>query len=158
MCSSLLQDHNYLRQEGCEMPLINCPECRNSVSDQARSCPQCGYLIRRTEYMQHSVITLAPLKLAAKRNWTLYSETDGKLLMKMIVKHGPRLTDTSAANINTNCKGSPLFQTGRRGRRTPNELRNSCGAEQSQLTTHPSEPSHNFSVELSLIKGSLQFE
>ncbi|WP_217471851.1 TM2 domain-containing protein [Burkholderia contaminans] len=27
------------------MALINCPECKTSVSDQARACPSCGYPI-----------------------------------------------------------------------------------------------------------------
>lgn len=25
------------------MPLINCPECQNEVSDKAELCPKCGY-------------------------------------------------------------------------------------------------------------------
>ena len=28
------------------MALIRCPECAQSVSDQARSCPSCGYPLR----------------------------------------------------------------------------------------------------------------
>ena len=28
------------------MPLINCPECQNSVSDSAVNCPKCGYPIK----------------------------------------------------------------------------------------------------------------
>lgn len=27
------------------MPLINCPECNNKVSNIARSCPHCGFLV-----------------------------------------------------------------------------------------------------------------
>jgi hypothetical protein len=27
------------------MALINCPECKQSVSDQAATCPHCGYII-----------------------------------------------------------------------------------------------------------------
>ncbi|MFQ8748589.1 MAG: zinc ribbon domain-containing protein [Alistipes finegoldii] len=27
------------------MALINCPECGNSISDQAPHCPKCGYQI-----------------------------------------------------------------------------------------------------------------
>lgn len=27
------------------MALINCPECGNSISDQASHCPKCGYQI-----------------------------------------------------------------------------------------------------------------
>jgi len=26
------------------MSLITCPECKNSISDKANSCPKCGYL------------------------------------------------------------------------------------------------------------------
>lgn len=29
------------------MALINCPECKRETSDQARSCPQCGYPIKQ---------------------------------------------------------------------------------------------------------------
>src|ERR1043165_9464768 len=29
------------------MSMINCPECGNDVSDQAASCPRCGYPLRR---------------------------------------------------------------------------------------------------------------
>ncbi|MDO4903998.1 MAG: zinc ribbon domain-containing protein [Lautropia sp.] len=29
------------------MPLISCPECNHSVSDQASACPQCGHPIRK---------------------------------------------------------------------------------------------------------------
>lgn len=25
------------------MPLITCPDCTSEISDQARSCPKCGY-------------------------------------------------------------------------------------------------------------------
>ena len=28
------------------MALIDCPECKRSISDQAPSCPQCGYPIK----------------------------------------------------------------------------------------------------------------
>ncbi|WP_157661531.1 TM2 domain-containing protein [Burkholderia ubonensis] len=31
------------------MALINCPECKTSVSDQARACPSCGYPIAATD-------------------------------------------------------------------------------------------------------------
>ena len=30
------------------LALIKCPECAQEVSDQAASCPQCGYPIQRT--------------------------------------------------------------------------------------------------------------
>lgn len=31
------------------MALINCPECKKQVSEQARNCPNCGYPFRRGE-------------------------------------------------------------------------------------------------------------
>ncbi|MGY6237041.1 zinc ribbon domain-containing protein (plasmid) [Burkholderia ambifaria] len=34
-----------LKPTGNIMALINCPECKTSVSDQARACPSCGYPI-----------------------------------------------------------------------------------------------------------------
>ena len=38
------------------MALINCPECRSSISDKAASCPQCGYPVRKTEYTVEEVV------------------------------------------------------------------------------------------------------
>jgi hypothetical protein len=31
------------------MALINCKECKGSVSDQAASCPHCGYPVKKAE-------------------------------------------------------------------------------------------------------------
>ena len=31
------------------MGLINCPECGKEVSDQAQSCPHCGYPLEKNE-------------------------------------------------------------------------------------------------------------
>ncbi len=41
------------------MALINCPECHKSVSDQARSCPNCGRPIKREEQRTVYVIQRA---------------------------------------------------------------------------------------------------
>ena len=32
------------------MPLVNCPECSGNVSDQAESCPHCGFPLVKVEY------------------------------------------------------------------------------------------------------------
>lgn len=31
------------------MSLIKCPECSKKISDKAKSCPNCGYKIRKTK-------------------------------------------------------------------------------------------------------------
>ena len=36
------------------MPLINCPECQNSVSDSAINCPKCGYPIKDNISTSHN--------------------------------------------------------------------------------------------------------
>lgn len=36
---------NYNKIDFLIMALINCPECGNSISDQASHCPKCGYQI-----------------------------------------------------------------------------------------------------------------
>ena len=28
------------------MALINCPECKKEISDTARKCPHCGYVVK----------------------------------------------------------------------------------------------------------------
>ena len=30
------------------MALIKCPECGNKISDQAESCPKCGYELKKS--------------------------------------------------------------------------------------------------------------
>lgn len=47
--------------------LIECPECKNAVSDQARACPQCGFGL--------SAHQRAMVKLSAQRRlqqWTWF--------------------------------------------------------------------------------------
>ena len=31
------------------MALINCPECNHEMSDQAKTCPNCGYKIPKVK-------------------------------------------------------------------------------------------------------------
>lgn len=35
------------------MPLIRCPECGNSVSDNARSCPRCGFAFTKMKFCKY---------------------------------------------------------------------------------------------------------
>lgn len=47
--------------------LIECPECKNAVSDQAPACPHCGFVIGAQK--------VNPIKLSAKRRlqqWTWF--------------------------------------------------------------------------------------
>lgn len=32
------------------MALVSCPECKGNVSDQAESCPHCGFPLQTTQY------------------------------------------------------------------------------------------------------------
>lgn len=42
------------------MALVECPECKNQVSDQASSCPKCGHPAIRTEVSNKHVIHNKP--------------------------------------------------------------------------------------------------
>ncbi len=41
------------------MALIKCPECGRSVSDRAKSCPSCGYVIGGTKFCKFCGSTIA---------------------------------------------------------------------------------------------------
>ncbi len=55
------------------MPLINCPECKSTVSGEAEICPKCGYRILGREHLvrcpncDHQVI---PVFGPENRVWT----------------------------------------------------------------------------------------
>jgi len=34
------------------VPLINCPECQNKVSNKASDCPYCGYPLSETDMQE----------------------------------------------------------------------------------------------------------
>lgn len=38
------------------MALIQCPECKNNISDQAERCPKCGYELKSTEAVKSQVV------------------------------------------------------------------------------------------------------
>lgn len=42
------------------MPIINCPECKNNVSDQAKVCPHCGYSLPK----KSNILTILGVLLA----------------------------------------------------------------------------------------------
>lgn len=52
------------------MALINCPECKTSVSDQARACPSCGYPIAASSNYTESASAPPPVVSVAKSRGT----------------------------------------------------------------------------------------
>ena len=50
------------------MAMINCPDCKNKVSDTAISCPHCGYILKETDQKKNKadkeVVILLKRKLA----------------------------------------------------------------------------------------------
>ena len=48
------------------MALISCPECNQSVSDTARKCPSCGYVLKKVNYKKLlSVLMIIAVVIAA---------------------------------------------------------------------------------------------
>lgn len=39
------------------MALIKCPECGKEVSDTAKNCPSCGYLLKKLDIVKHKRIS-----------------------------------------------------------------------------------------------------
>ena len=52
------------------MPLINCPECQREISDQAISCPQCGYQLK-TKTETTTTVQLTSKKLKKRQLYPL---------------------------------------------------------------------------------------
>lgn len=42
------------------MALINCPECKKQISDQAESCPNCGWLLQKKKIPEEILLTANP--------------------------------------------------------------------------------------------------
>ena len=38
------------------MSLINCPECNHKISSNAKSCPKCGYTLKKKDIEQQLTI------------------------------------------------------------------------------------------------------
>ncbi|CAI8960036.1 MULTISPECIES: zinc ribbon domain-containing protein [Burkholderia] len=52
------------------MALINCPECKTSVSDQAKACPSCGYPIASTDNKNENTASMPQVVSVAKSRGT----------------------------------------------------------------------------------------
>ena len=68
------------------MALINCPECKNQVSDQARSCPQCGHPLKKVEFTTHVVTHWGSIEIGGQEKldkllaegWQIIDEDDSE--------------------------------------------------------------------------------
>jgi hypothetical protein len=68
------------------MALIRCPDCGHSVSNQARTCPNCGYPLREVEYRTHEVITFGAL------------EARGQVQLDALLEDGWRIIDEDGSD------------------------------------------------------------
>ena len=81
------------------MALISCPECRQGVSDQAMSCPKCGYPLKRTEYMFHDVVECGSVS------------TSGQSELDELLRKGWRIVDKEEGDDGTDCDGYSYYKT-----------------------------------------------
>jgi hypothetical protein len=63
------------------MALITCPECKNSVSDQARTCPNCGFPIKKLEHTSQYITNRG-------------GEERGRERLDQLLRDGWRITNT----------------------------------------------------------------
>ncbi len=52
------------------MALIVCPECKKEISDSARSCPACGYRIKKS--YNPLIYIICGIIVAACISWLLF--------------------------------------------------------------------------------------
>ena len=69
------------------MALINCPECGKEISDTVKTCPNCGYKLRRINRNNHKMSKSKKkagcnhdslLCVAIRINWGLICDTKFK--------------------------------------------------------------------------------
>lgn len=53
------------------MPMINCPECKEKISDKALACPKCGYPLQQA--LQEKTLT----DILTGKRWQASSQTHG---------------------------------------------------------------------------------
>lgn len=74
------------------MPLIACPECENSVSAAAESCPKCGHPLRRTpDPAQSSGSASAPPKRYSHEPGPLRRAIGGLVLLGLVCGIGYKM-------------------------------------------------------------------
>jgi len=63
------------------MSLITCPECKNSVSSHAGSCPKCGFPIKKVEHTSQYITNRDGIEKGRKQ-------------LDQLLKDGWRITST----------------------------------------------------------------
>lgn len=78
------------------MALINCPECSKEVSDMIKSCPNCGYKIKKSNtpvYIAISIVTLLLLLVIVGGAFYLRSIDTAKKDAKNVIKSIDKISD-----------------------------------------------------------------
>lgn len=84
------------------MSLINCPECNHEVSDQAATCPNCGYILKTEKTTNVTSVASLPAKKKKKLGCLFYCSIIILILMTITIVGAVLGNDTPSSNNNTN--------------------------------------------------------
>lgn len=84
------------------MSLINCPECNHEVSDQAATCPNCGYILKTEKTTNVTSVASLPAKKKKKLGCLFYCTIIILILMTITIVGAVLGNDTPSSNNNTN--------------------------------------------------------
>ena len=84
------------------MSLINCPECNHEVSDQAATCPNCGYILKTEKTTNVTSVASLPEKKKKKLGCLFYCSIIILILMTITIVGAVLGNDTPSSNNNTN--------------------------------------------------------
>lgn len=84
------------------MALINCPECNHEVSDQAATCPNCGYILKTEKTTNVTSVASLPAKKKKKLGCLFYCSIIILVLMTITIVGAVLGNDTPSSNSNTN--------------------------------------------------------
>ena len=84
------------------MSLINFPECNHEVSDQAATCPNCGYILKTEKTTNVTSVASLPAKKKKKLGCLFYCSIIILILMTITIVGAVLGNDTPSSNNNTN--------------------------------------------------------
>ena len=84
------------------MALINCPECNHEVSDQAATCPNCGYILKTEKTTNVTSVASLPAKKKKKLGCLFYCSIIILILMTITIVGAVLGNVTPSSNNNTN--------------------------------------------------------